>query len=70
MPKELNPKAFAFMRPLNQSRNVSHDQTVQVVQGHNAQMGAKGGKRIFGDFGASGRDGRNQRGFSGVREAD
>src|SRR5271154_6125021 len=74
--QEARAEANAFVRAFDQSGDISHYKRAAVagrgigVGGNDAQMRLKGSERIRSDFWTSGRDARNQRGFSCVRETD
>ena len=70
MAQEAVAQSVALVRAFDQPRNVGHDERALVVGLDHAQVGLERGEWIIGDFGARGRNARDQRGFARVRETD
>ncbi len=67
--EELVAQAVAGVRPLDQARDVGHDE-VLVLGDDGTQVGILGGEGIIGDLGMGPGDPREQRGLAGVGQAD
>jgi len=67
--KKLVAQPSPVGRALDQARNVGQDELV-VAEPHDAQMRLERGEGIVGDLGLGGADCRDERGLSGIREAD
>ncbi len=64
MAKELMSQATPFVRTLDETGDVGHNEA-QIARARHAQVGNKSGERIVGDLRASRRDLGNERAFAG-----
>jgi hypothetical protein len=70
MAKELNPQAGPCMSALDQPWNIGHDKGFSPAVLDHTQVWRQCGEWIICDFGSGGGHRRDQRGFSGIGEAD
>jgi hypothetical protein len=68
--QKLNPETVALMSAFNQSWNVGDNEGLIISEGDHSQIRLKCCKRIIGNLRFSGRDPRDQRRLSSVRESD
>ena len=68
MAQELMTQPPAFVRALDQARNVRHDEVV-FRAAHDAEIRHERGERIIGDLRLRGADARDRGGFAGRRHA-
>ena len=70
MAQEACAQAAALVRPLDDTRNVGHDERLVVAYLDDAQVGFERGESIVGDLGFGSRDHREQGALARIGEPD
>ena len=70
MAQKIVPQPCPLGSPGNQTRNIGKHRAIPTGPAHHAQVGNQGGEGVIGNFGARGRQHRNQGALTGVGQAD
>ena len=70
MAEKVMAKPHALVRPINEARDIRYDESPEIAQFHDPQVGLGGCEGIVGDLGPCRGDARNERAFTGIGQTD